>query len=193
MPTYIQGLISQGLIAPQLPPRPVGAPGDAHLQHTPWGYIWAKVVKTSGGPVITWMNRPSSTLTGLGSCVDPSAPDYNPADCMMPTDTSGGSITESPYPVVFSDGTTGTMSAADWANLIASSSNALTRTLAVSQGGSVSASGNIYGSPQTATVAAGFPQNQLSVSGSGIAGALSSPMVLLLVGAVVLMTMSGRR
>jgi hypothetical protein len=200
MPTYIQGLISQGLITPQYPPnKPAGSPSDAHLQHTPWGYIWAKVVKTSGGPVITWMNQPPG-LAGLGQCYDPSAFDYNPADCAAPTDTgtSTGIPTttpyQTPYPIVYSDGSTGVGTATDWATMLAASSNALTRTLAISQGGSVSPTGAIYGSPTTATAAAqAVPYGSLNIGAGGISGILSSPMILLLIGGLVLVTMSGKR
>ena len=193
MPTYIQSLISQGLISPTTPGKPPNAPPGARLQHTPWGYLWAHIVKTQNGPVIMWMSeRPDvvTGITGLGSCIDPSAYDYNPADCMAPTDTSGG-VYETPYPVVFSDGSTGTLSATDWANLINSSTNALTRTLAITQGGSVSASGNIYGSPQTATAAAqAVPYGSLQIGAGGASAMLSSPVVLIALGALVFLMVS---
>jgi hypothetical protein len=70
-------------------------------------------------------------------------------------------------------------------------SHDITGILAVTQGGSVTNTG-IYGSTQTANVAAAYPPNQLSVSGSGISGILSSPMILLLLGAGVLLVMSKR-
>ena len=99
---------------------------------------------------------------------------------------------ESPYPVVFSDPTVPATPPIDWASIIAAGTRGIDNTLAISQGGSVSASGNIYGSPQTASIAAGIPQNQLQIGGSGVSGILSSPMILLLIGAGVLLVMSKR-
>lgn len=199
MPTYIQSQIGSGAIVPQRPPN---APAGAQLQHWPWGYVWAHVIKTSQGPVVTWMSeRPDtflahhSGMSGLGQgCYDTYG---NPIVC------ADGSIsqvpTETPYPVIFSDPTTGAptstagMTPQQIAAMINASSNALTRTLAITQGGSISASGNIYGSPQTASIAAGFPQNQLAIGGAGVTGILSSPLLLMLLAGGLLLMMSGRK
>jgi hypothetical protein len=103
-------------------------------------------------------------------------------------DESGIPISD-PTPIY--SGTYDTGSSVDWGSIIGGVSHDITGILAVTQGGSVTNTG-IYGSTQTANVAAAYPPNQLSVSGSGISGILSSPMILLLLGAGVLLVMSKR-
>lgn len=98
---------------------------------------------------------------------------------------------ESPYPVVMDSGgtTSGTSGSIDWASIIAAGTTGLNQTLAITQGGSVTGSG-IYGSQQTANVAASYPPNQLNIGGAGVSGVLSSPMLLLLIGAGVLLVVA---
>jgi hypothetical protein len=96
---------------------------------------------------------------------------------------------ETPYPVVFSDPAPYTPPV-DWASIIASGTHSLADILAITQGGSVTPQG-VYGSPQTATVAAGtYPAGQLNIGGGGISGILSSPMILLLIGGGILFAMA---
>lgn len=95
---------------------------------------------------------------------------------------------ESPYPVVTDTGTT-SASSTDWASIIAAASQGINQTLAITQGGSVTGSG-IYGSTQTANVAASYPPNQLNIGGAGVSGILSSPMLLLLIGAGILLVVA---
>ncbi len=79
----------------------------------------------------------------------------------------------------------------DWASIIAAATTGIDNTLAITQGGSVTGSG-IYGSQQTANVAASYPANQLNIGGAGVSGILSSP-VLLLLGAGLLFVMVSKR
>ncbi len=104
---------------------------------------------------------------------------------------------ESPYPVVMDSGAgtvpyTGSTPPVDWASIIAAGTLGIDKTLAITQGGSVTGSG-IYGSTQTANVAAGFPQNQLNLSGAGISGMLSSPMLLIGLGLLAVLMISGKK
>lgn len=90
---------------------------------------------------------------------------------------------ESPYPVVFDSGPPSPST--DWAGIFGNLFSGLNETLAITQGGSVTNAG-VYGSPGTANIAAAYPANAFNVTGAGISGLFSSPMILLLVGAVVL-------
>ena len=122
-----------------------------------------------------FLARQASPLAGLG---------YYDANGVWQPD-------ESPYPVVMSD--PATASNIDWGSVISGVTTDITGLIAVTQGGSVSASGNIYGSPGTATAAAqAVPYGTLNVSGAGVSGILSSPLVLILLGVGVLMVMSKR-
>lgn len=108
-------------------------------------------------------------VSGLGACY------YDDSDMMVCDDgygTNGGYIP----------------GGVDWGSVINDSTHSLAEILAITQGGSVSATGNVYGSPQTATVAAGFPQNQISV-GPGVFGNISTPLLLLGAGIVALMVL----
>ena len=111
----------------------------------------------------------SRGVSGLGACY------YDNSDLLVCDDGYGAT------PVTVAPGT-------DWATILSQSTGDLARLLAITQGGSISASGNIYGSPGTATVAAGFPQNQISV-GSGVFGNISTPLLLVGVGLVALMVL----
>lgn len=97
---------------------------------------------------------------------------------------------ESPYDVVMSDPSYGGGSDVNWGQIIGQSSADLAKILAITQGGSYSATGNVYGSPTTASIAAGIPPNQLSISGQGVSGILSSPMLLLGIGAALLFVLA---
>lgn len=119
-----------------------------------------------------FLSRSQSGVAGLGYC-----------------DDSGTYCDESPYPVVMGTGTYGTGSTIDWGAIIGGVTQDITGLIAVTQGGSVSSSGNIYGSAGTATVAAGFPQNQLNVSGAGVTGSIGTPLLLIGIGLVAMMVL----
>lgn len=140
------------------------------------------------GNAYGWHRRHPVTaeLSGIGdSCPSLEQLDgiYDPSDPCQ-----GGGVVSGGYDP--SGGGYGGGSGVDWASIIASGSQSLANILAITQGGSVTQSG-VYGSQQTGNIAAGaYPANSLNVSGSGVSGFLSSPMVLLMVGAVVLIMVS---
>lgn len=104
-------------------------------------------------------------------------------------DESGIPMTD---PVYSSGGGYDTGSSVDWGSIIGASTTSLEHILAITQGGSVTNTG-VYGSTQTGNIAAGaYPTNALSIGGGGVSGILSSPMILLLIGAGVLLVMSKR-
>lgn len=104
--------------------------------------------------------------------------------------------TESPYPVIITsanpDGSTSTqsMTAAQLAALINSSSASLSKVLAITQGGSVLANGSIIGSSAAAQLAAA--QSTLGISAAGLTGLFSNPIVLI-GGLAVLVLMMSRK
>lgn len=75
----------------------------------------------------------------------------------------------------------------DWGSIIGDSTHSIAEILAITQGGGVTASGNIYGNPAAATVAAGTPASTLNIGSGGVSGNLSS--IGLLIGAGLLAIM----
>ena len=156
-------------------------------------------------PMTEYPVDPRIALSGLGITCD-----ENGVCTLDPTDlaNTGGYVdpstiqlsqipTESPYPVVLTtanpDGSTSTqsMSPAQLAALINSSSASLSKILAITQGGSVLANGSIIGSQQAAQLAAA--QSSLGITSAGVAGLFSNPMVVIGGLGLVLILMMGRK
>lgn len=130
---------------------------------------------------------PRIALSGLGEFCDDSGICYPDGGYVDPGTFDVGQIpTESPWPVVVTTQTPSggqqstSMTPAQLTALINAGSQSIQRILAITQGGTVLANGSIIGSQGAAQIAASqVPYGSLNVSGAGISGILSSPVVLL--------------
>ena len=148
-----------------------------------------------GDPVSRLHGNMSPVVTGVGALVcdeygvcydDGSGTDTS----QVPVDSSG--IPLSSPSVVFSP-TPATIPASgqpvNWGAIVNAAGSNLNKTIALTQGGSVLPSGAMYGSPTTASLAAGSAAFGNAATGGA---ALSSPLILLLIGGVVLL-MAGKK